>query len=76
MFTDITHKDSQWVNADPKHSTYLASALIVRGRLDMLDIRRNIDRLSKSLRFPEWNTDGWKIGVCSVPPLNQVLNSI
>ena len=29
-------------------------------------------RLRPSLKFVHWNREGWKTGLCSVPPLNQV----
>jgi tubulin epsilon len=35
----------------------------------MSDIRRNIDLLKlKHMKFVQWNEDGWKIGLCIVPP--------
>lgn len=71
MFSDVMLRESQWVSVDPKQSTFLASALMIRGKLDLFDVRRNVEKLQKSLRFPSWNTEGWKIGLCSVPPVNQ-----
>ena len=38
----------------------------------MSDIRRNIERLRPSLHFVHWNQQGWKTGLCSVPPSGQV----
>lgn len=38
----------------------------------MSDIRRNIERLQPSLHFVHWNQQGWKTGLCSVPPIGQV----
>ena len=32
-----------------------------------------VHRLRPSLRFVHWNQEGWKTGLCSVPPLGQVL---
>ncbi|XP_072041877.1 tubulin epsilon chain-like [Amphiura filiformis] len=71
MFTDAFSRDHQLIRADPKNSLYLACGLICRGNLHVSDIRRNIDRLRPSLRFIHWNTDGWKTGLCSVPPVGQ-----
>jgi len=71
MFTDAFSKDHQVLQVDPKHGLYLACALIVRGKVEISDIRRNIDRLIPSLNFVHWNRDGWKTGLCSVPPVNQ-----
>ena len=45
MFTDAFSPDHQLIKADPKHSLYLACALMVRGNVEISDIRRNIERL-------------------------------
>ncbi|XP_022083482.1 tubulin epsilon chain-like isoform X1 [Acanthaster planci] len=82
MFTDAFSRDYQLLKADPKNSMYLACALMCRGNVQISDIRRNIDRLVNgirrnidrlrpSLNFIYWNTDGWKTGLCSVPPVGQ-----
>ena len=71
MFTDAFSKDNQLLQVDPKHGLYLACALIVRGNVEVSDIRGNIDRLVPSLNFVHWNRDGWKTGLCSVPPVHQ-----
>ncbi|KAI1897436.1 hypothetical protein AGOR_G00083270 [Albula goreensis] len=69
MFTDAFSKDHQLIRADPKHSLYLACALMVRGNVQVSDLRRNIERLRPSLPFVSWNQEGWKTGLCSVPPV-------
>jgi tubulin epsilon len=84
MFTDVMQRDHQLVKADPRHSVYLACALMVRGQVELSDVRRNIDRcvlccklklkarLKKNMNFIHWNQEGWKTGICSVAPVNQV----
>ncbi|MGH0142520.1 UNVERIFIED_CONTAM: hypothetical protein FKN15_051344 [Acipenser sinensis] len=69
MFSDAFSKDHQLIHADPKHSLYLACALMVRGDVQVSDLRRNIERLKPSLPFVSWNQEGWKTGLCSVPPV-------
>ncbi|KAE8602668.1 hypothetical protein XENTR_v10014076 [Xenopus tropicalis] len=69
MFSDAFSKDHQLIRADPKHSLYLACALMVRGNVQISDLRRNIERLKPSLQFVSWNQEGWKTGLCSVPPV-------
>ena len=69
MFTDAFSKDNQLLKVDPKRNLYLACALILRGKVEISDIRRNIDRLRSSLDFIHWNQEGWKTGLCSVPPV-------
>ena len=71
MFSDAFSRDHQLIKADPKHSLYLACALMVRGNVEVSDIRRNIERLKPSLNFIHWNQEGWKTGLCSVPPVGQ-----
>ena len=71
MFYDAFSKEHQLIKADPKHSLYLACALMVRGNVQISDIRRNIEKLKPSLKFIHWNQEGWKTGLCSVPPVNQ-----
>ncbi|XP_058501910.1 tubulin epsilon chain [Solea solea] len=69
MFSDAFSKNHQLIRADPKHSLYLACALMVRGNVQVSDLRRNIERLRPSLPFVSWNQEGWKTGLCSVPPV-------
>ncbi|KAF3844250.1 hypothetical protein F7725_013591 [Dissostichus mawsoni] len=69
MFSDAFSKEHQLIRADPKHSLYLACALMVRGNVQVSDLRRNIERLKPSLPFVSWNQEGWKTGLCSVPPV-------
>ncbi|XP_062267838.1 tubulin epsilon chain isoform X1 [Platichthys flesus] len=69
MFSDAFSKDHQLFRCDPKHSLYLACALMVRGNVQVSDLRRNIERLRPSLPFVSWNQEGWKTGLCSVPPV-------
>ena len=44
MFTDAFSQDHQLMKADPKRDMYLACALMVRGNVQVSDIRRNIER--------------------------------
>ena len=48
--------------------SYLACALMARGKVNMSDIRSNIERLQPSLNLVHWNQQGWKTGLCSIPP--------
>lgn len=44
MFSDAFSKDHQLIQADPKQSLYLACALMIRGDVQVSDLRRNIER--------------------------------
>lgn len=50
MFSDAFSKDHQLIQADPKHSLYLACALMVRGNVQISDLRRNIESLSPGIK--------------------------
>ncbi|XP_052097278.1 tubulin epsilon chain-like [Mytilus californianus] len=67
MFSDAFSRDRQLLRADPKHRLYLACALMVRGNVEISDVRRNIERLKPNLKFFNWNQEGWKTGLCAVP---------
>ncbi|CAL1535064.1 unnamed protein product [Lymnaea stagnalis] len=71
MFSDAFASDHQMLQVNPKRSLYLACALMVRGNVELSDIRRNIDRLKPNLHFVNWNQEGWKTGLCSVAPVGQ-----
>jgi tubulin epsilon len=43
-----------------------------RGRIEVEDLRRNIEKVKKSLNFVSWNPNGWKTGLCDVPNIGQV----
>ena len=44
MFSDAFSSDHQLLKCEPKRDLYLACALMVRGNVQVSDIRRNIDR--------------------------------
>ena len=50
---------------------YLACGLIVRGaKIEISDINRNVERLTKKLSMIHWNKEGFKVGHCHQAPLN------
>ncbi|ORY47352.1 tubulin nucleotide-binding domain-like protein [Rhizoclosmatium globosum] len=49
MFTDAFSKDFVYI---------LACALMIRGQVEVSDIRRNVDRAKSWLQFVPWNQDG------------------
>ncbi|XP_002128990.2 tubulin epsilon chain [Ciona intestinalis] len=69
-FDDLFTPDHQLVSADPRNSLYLACALMARGKdVSMSDLRRNISRIAPNLNFVNWNKEGWKTGLCDLPPV-------
>eukprot|EP00794_Sanderia_malayensis_P011873 gene11873-13105_t len=69
MFTDAFSRENQLLRVNPRADLYLACAVMLRGNVEISDIRRNVDRLKAQLDFVSWNQEGWKTGLCSVPPV-------
>ena len=69
IFSDVIDKDFQLLKVDPKHSTYLACGLILRGDAKISDIHRNINRIRPDMKMISWNQEGYKIGLCNTPPV-------
>ena len=57
------------LQADITSSRMLASALLVRGAVSMAEANSSIDKLQRSVDLIHWNTHGFKLGLCSVPPV-------
>jgi tubulin epsilon len=69
IFSDVIDKDFQLMKVDPKHYTYLACGLILRGDAKISDIHRNINRIRPEMKMIHWNQEGYKIGLCNTPPV-------
>ncbi|KAI3659851.1 hypothetical protein MP638_006189 [Amoeboaphelidium occidentale] len=70
-FLQVFHRDNQLVTLNGSNDVNLASAVFARGDFELSDVRRNIDKIKKSVKFPTWNEDAWKVGICDAPPHNQ-----
>ena len=68
LFGDSLTRDTQLLSCDPRRSTCLAAALLLRGNVALSDVRRNAVRMQSTLRMAWWNTEGFKIGLCGAPP--------
>ncbi len=62
----------QLLKVDPRRSTYLACGLFLRGDIMISDVQRNIERIKKDINMAYWNEEGFKVGLCAVPPVSQV----
>ena len=71
MFSDAFDPAFQLTKCHPRKGILSACALMVRGNVEVSDIRRNIDRIRPKLRFARWNQEGWKTGLCAQPPVGQ-----
>ena len=59
------------MKVDPRKSTYLACCLLMRGKMSIADMNRNVMRLKPNLCMVHWNSDGFKLGICSKPPVGR-----
>lgn len=50
---------------------YLACGLLLRGNVEVSDVNANIQRIQSDVRMIHWNQEGFKVGMCSVPPIGQ-----
>ena len=76
LFSDVLGPHAQLMRAenaasDPRHSTMLACALLLRGDVTVSDAQRNLARLRPQIKLPSWNPDGVKIGLCAAPSVGQ-----
>ena len=69
VFADVIDRDSQLLKVDPQHGVYLACGLILRGNASISDLNRNVNRLRPKMNMIHWNREGFKIGLCSQPPV-------
>lgn len=69
VFTEVFSREHQLMKVDPRKSTYLACCLLMRGKMSIADMNRNVARLKPNLRMVHWNSDGFKLGICSTPPV-------
>jgi hypothetical protein len=69
VFTEVFSREHQLMKVDPRKATYLACCLLMRGKMSIADMNRNVTRLKPNLRMVHWNSDGFKLGICSTPPV-------
>ncbi|KAG8186625.1 hypothetical protein JTE90_021777 [Oedothorax gibbosus] len=69
MFNEAFSNGSQLFNCGFNKGLLLASSLLCRGKVSMSDVQHNIERLKGTIKFVPWNGDGWKIGLCKIPPI-------
>jgi len=68
MFSEVLSHGNQLMNVDPRGSTYMAMAFLVRGSTSISDVHHNIAKIRKQLKMLPYNEDAFKIGLCTVPP--------
>ena len=77
MLSSLFAREHQLMKADPRNGTFISCGLFVRGKsASISDLARNVSRFKKSLKFVHWNVDGFKVGLCSVPPTGLTTSSL
>lgn len=72
MFSDAFARDSLLLDVRrAPRAQHLAAAVLVRGDVNVSEVSRNLDRLRAQLDMIHWNEDGFKVGLCAVPPVGQ-----
>lgn len=70
IFLDACSNSSKLIECfGKKNVTTLACALFARGNIGLADICPEALRLRSQFMLPRWNPDGFKVGLCSIPPL-------
>ncbi len=69
MFNDALSSCNQLMVADPRKHKFLACGLLARGNIVTSELSEGVSRLSRELDMIHWNLEGYKTGICSVPPL-------
>eukprot|EP01064_Diplonema_japonicum_P002313 TRINITY_DN11472_c0_g1_i1.p1 TRINITY_DN11472_c0_g1~~TRINITY_DN11472_c0_g1_i1.p1 ORF type:complete len:496 (+),score=56.79 TRINITY_DN11472_c0_g1_i1:56-1489(+) len=67
LFRDTFDRRCQLLSTGTVKPTYFASCMLLRGDVTLSDATANIEKLRKNLSLPSWNTEGFKVGMCSVP---------
>eukprot|EP01063_Lacrimia_lanifica_P001512 TRINITY_DN1076_c0_g2_i2.p1 TRINITY_DN1076_c0_g2~~TRINITY_DN1076_c0_g2_i2.p1 ORF type:complete len:499 (+),score=193.58 TRINITY_DN1076_c0_g2_i2:758-2254(+) len=67
LFRDSFDRRCQLLTCPSFRPTYFASCALFRGDVTLSDVTSNIDLLKKKIKLAEWNTEGFKVGMCGVP---------
>lgn len=72
MFTEAFARDNLLLEVRSARSARcLAAAMLARGSVTVSEMSRNLARLRSSIDMIHWNEDGFKLGLCRVPPVDR-----
>lgn len=72
MFMDTLSRDNHLIDCNSQQHRYISLAYLIRGDLSFSDVSRNIEKISSKINLIDWNSEGFKYGICSVPSLGRV----
>ena len=67
LFRESFDRRNQLLTAPQFRPTYFASCALLRGDVCLSDAISNIEKLQSNLKLADWNREGFKMGLCSVP---------
>jgi tubulin epsilon len=76
IFLESLSPENQLIDCDPRKGVTTAMGFLLRGDISFSDVSRNIEKISKKVNMIDWNSEGYKYGICSVPTLNHVSHTI
>eukprot|EP01062_Namystynia_karyoxenos_P051506 TRINITY_DN40506_c0_g1_i1.p2 TRINITY_DN40506_c0_g1~~TRINITY_DN40506_c0_g1_i1.p2 ORF type:complete len:521 (+),score=210.52 TRINITY_DN40506_c0_g1_i1:71-1564(+) len=76
LFADSFDRRHQLIGCDPRGGRYFAACMLLRGDVSLGDATRNIEGLRARLPLVPWNTEGFKVGLCSVPAPEQPVSML
>lgn len=72
IFQDCLNQENYLMECTPSHGKTIAMGFLMRGDIKFSEVSRNIERISKKVNMIDWNVDGYKYGICSVPSIYDV----
>lgn len=72
MFLDTLARDHHFIDCHAQQHRYLALAYLIRGDVSFSDVSRNIEKIAAKVNLIDWNSEGFKYGICGVPSLGSV----
>lgn len=72
IFMESIAPENQLIDCDPRKGVTTAMGFLLRGDISFSDVSRNIEKVSKKVNMIDWNSEGYKYGICSVPSLYTV----
>ncbi|KAG5183531.1 Tubulin/FtsZ family, GTPase domain-containing protein [Tribonema minus] len=68
LIADALSPTRQLMRCDPARSRFLACSLLLRGDVTVSEANVGVEKLRGSLDMVHWNREGFKVGLCNVPP--------
>jgi len=74
VFTEVFSREHQLMKVDPRKATYLACCLLMRGKMSIADMNRNVTRLKPICSTPPVGMGS--VACCGTPHAGMVIHVI